>query len=396
MKPNNNRIKIGEMKKFLWPICLFIFCILVYYISSPGNTPYDYFTRLSVAFLQGKYWLSQSPPWLSELIPAGLGRYYVAYPPFPAILALPFVAIFGSNFPQQYLAHALGAGIVVLTFKISLSVKNSLKLAVWSAILVGIGSIIWYLSSVGSSWYLGQVAAAFFLTAAIAESLEKKRGFIVGIFLGAAYLSRLQSILSLPFFLYQLYSPKWKKNYLKVVLGILPFFIFNSLYNFARFGTILDKGYFLIPGLLQEPWFNKGLFSLTYIPNHLKIIFLSFPIFSRTFPYIKPSWAGLSIWITTPAFIYSLWANIKKRIIQMSWFSIGAIALVVFSHGSTGFAQFGYRFAVDFYPLLVLLTILGVSKQNGPKWHHWLLLALGIIVNLWGVLWINKFGWVSF
>jgi hypothetical protein len=78
-----------------------------------------------------------------------------------------------------------------------------------------------------------------------------------------------------------------------------------------------------------------------------------------------------------------------------TWFSIILIALVIFSHGTTGFTQFGYRYAVDFYPLLVFLTIKGAVNLNS-KYIHWVLLIMSIIVNLWGVIWINKFGWVSF
>ena len=175
----------------------------------------------------------------------------------------------------------------------------------------------------------------------------------------------------------------------------MPFISFNFYYNFLRFGSIFDKGYYLIPGVLEESWFKKGLFNLSYIPNNLKVIFASFPRFSENSPYITPSWAGLSIWITTPAFIYAFAANMKERMVRFSWVSILLISLIILSHGTTGFAQFGYRFAVDFYPILIFLTIKGVSGGK-LKWHHWLLLVVGIVVNLWGVIFINKFGWVGF
>ena len=367
---------------------------LIYFLSSTGNTPHNYFTRLADAFINGRYWLTENPPWLNELIPTGLNKYYVVYPPMPAILSIPFVFLFGKNFPQQYIAHMLGAGLVILTFAISWKIKKDKSLSLWSGILIGLGSIIWFLSSVGSAWYLGQISAAFFLTAAIYESLFKKRALLIGIFLGAAYLSRIQLVLSLPFFLYQIRG-KGLNDYIKIILGVTPFVIFNALYNYLRFGVPWDKAYYLIPGLLNEPWFSKGLFNISYVPSHLKVIFLALPIIKKGFPYIQPSWAGLAIWITSPAFIYSICASIKERFVQLSWFSILLISIVIFSHGTTGFAQFGYRFAVDFYPFLILLTIKGVAK-TGLKWHHWLLLIMGVIVNLWGVLWINKFGWVGY
>lgn len=314
----------------------------------------------------------------------------------PALLAIPFRYLLGSAFQQQYLAHILGAATAALTSLIAFSIKRQKALAIWSGLLVGAGSIIWYLSSTGSSWYLGQVSAAFFITAAIYEALNKKRPFLVGIFIGAAFLSRLHTILTIPLFLYLLKDKFWFKKYFFLGLGILPFVSFNFYYNFIRFGTIFDKAYVLIPGLAQESWYQDGLFNLSNIPNHLKVIFTALPKFSSSFPFVTPSWAGLAIWITTPAFVYSLFAKIKDRLIQVSWLVIILISLVIFSHGTTGFTQFGYRFAVDFYPALTLVTINGASQAHKLSWHHWLLLGIGVLVNLWGVLWINKFGWVGF
>lgn len=386
------------MKKFL--LAVFIFSFIVYFFTSAGRTPYDYFTRLSEAFLQGRYWLTEQPRWLSELIPAGVNRYYVVYPPMPAIILLPFVFAFGKNFPQQLLAHALGAGIVILTIKLSLLTKNDKKLAIWSGLFIGFGSIVWYLSASGSVWFVGQLTAAFFILAALVESLDKKRVWLVGIFLGAAYLSRTHVILSIPIFLFLLLrdNPKPLRQLFLLGLGFAPFISFDFYYNYVRFGSLFNKGYFLLPAILSEtsaPWFAKGVANIAYIPNGLRTMFWSFPKFLNNPPFIQPSWAGLAIWITTPAFIFALRAPLKDSLVKFCWLAILPILVVVLSHGGSGFAQFGYRFAVDFYPFLSLLTIKGVAK-TGLKWHHWLLLFLGILINLWGVLWINKFGWVSF
>ncbi len=370
--------------------------LIIYSATSGGATPYNYFIRLATSFLQGKYYLTENPPWLSELVPDIGGKFYVIQPPMPAILALPFVFIFGKNFQQQILAHIVGAGLVILTMLLSFRIKRDAKLAIWSGLLVGLGSIIWYEAATGSVWYLGQITSAFFLTAALVEAFGKKRPILIGIFLGATFLSRLHVILALPFFLYILYKNKasFLKNFFFLGLGMAPFFIFNFWYNFVRFGSIFDKGYFLVPGIYSEPWFSKGMLNIAYIPEHLKVIFLMLPKFISKMPFIEPSWGGLAIWITTPAFIYSLRANIKENITKLSWLSIFLIFLLVSLRGGTGWTQFGYRYAIDFYPFLTLLTIKGVAK-TGLKWHHWLLLSISILVNFWGVIFINKFGFVG-
>jgi len=340
--------------------------------------------------------LTENPPWLSELVPGPSGRFYVIQPPMPAILALPFVFVFGKSFEQQFLAHILGAGLVVLTMALSYRIKKDKLLAVWSGLLVGFGSIVWYLASVGSVWYLGQVTVAFFLTAALVESFGKKRAILIGIFLGGAFLSRIHTILSLPLFIFLLHSKKnLVGNLIYLGVGMIPFFLFNFGYNFVRFGTIFDKGYFLVPGIYSESWFSKGMLNIAYVPEHLKALFLMLPKFLPNPPYIEPSWYGLAIWITTPAFLLSLRASFKENVVKLSWLSIFLIFILVALRGGTGWTQFGYRYAVDFYPILTFLTIKSISK-TGLRQLHWLLLLVGIIVNLWGVIWINKFDWVSF
>jgi len=314
----------------------------------------------------------------------------------PAFLTTPFVFLFRANFQQQYLAHLIGAVIVVLTILLVLKIKKKNGLAIWSGILIGFSSIIWYLSSVGSVWYLGQITAVLFLLLALIESFGKKRPIIVGLLISMALLSRLQILPSILLFAYLIRNKLDKKNLVGFFAGLSVFVLIYGTYNFLRFGNVFETGYTLIPGILKEPWFEHGQFSLLNIPNHLKIFLAGMPKFSNNIPFVYPSWAGLAIWITTPAFIFSLFSPIKNKVNQLSWAVIVLVALINFSYGSTGFSQFGYRYAVDFYPFLTLLTINGVVNQNGPKWFHWTLLVLGIIVNLWGVLWINKFGWVSF
>ncbi len=62
---------------------------------------------------------------------------------------------------------------------------------------------------------------------------------------------------------------------------------------------------------------------------------------------------------------------------------------MLFTFAGTGFAQFGYRFSLDFMPFLFLLTIKGMGEEL--SWHQKALILASVVVNLWGVVWINKF-----
>ena len=183
---------------------------------------------------------------------------------------------------------------------------------------------------------------------------------------------------------------------IKLGLGVGIFVILNFLYNYVRFDTISNIAYTIQAA--EEPWFYpEGLFHISYIPKHLWILFLKPPVFSYDVPYVLPSLEGMSILITTPAVIYVALSGIRNKTAIACWTAIIPIAFVSFAHGGYGWVQFGYRFALDFYPFLLVLIALGMkTRMEGSidlKWDQKTLILLSICVNLWGVLWINKFGW---
>lgn len=388
--------KLPSEKRFA--VLIFFFFFFVYKYTGAGDTPYNYFVRLADSFLHGKMYLTEQPSWLSELIPSGT-KYFVPYSPFPAIALIPFIALFGPNFSQTIFTNLIGAIVPTAFYLVSIQKKLPKQSQIFITLLSGIGTIMWFESSVGSSWYLGQMMAAASLSVALLLALKKVSPFWVGLAIGAAYMSRIHTILAIPVFLYLqkelLFDNKFKwRNITLFGFSVGIFVLINALYNYARFGVFWDIGYLLIPGVLSEPWFSHGIENIIYIPQNLKSVFLSFPKHLNSPPYIEPSWNGLAIWITTPAFVFALLAPIKRRLTQFLWASILLIFVFVLSHGSNGFAQFGYRFAIDFYPFLIFLTLLGIEKTGVHK-LQWIFLIVGIFVNLWGVLWINKFGWVS-
>lgn len=387
-------------------ILLFIITFLVYYFTTERHpTPYNSFVRLADAFLHGRLYLTEKITWL-ELAPKD-GRYYIVPPPMPAILLMPFVSVFGLATNQTLASIILGSLNIVLIFLVTRGIIKNRIVQLWTTAMFGFGTIHWWIATAGGVWTFSQVTSVSFLFLAIYAVFKGKHSLLVGLLLGASFWSRLPTIFSLPFFIIML-SDRWLKKpsdtnilnrvdpkplfYLGVGVGI--FVCLNFIYNFLRFGTPLDVSYYLIPGILEEPWYKNGIFDISYIPRHLRVIFKGIPIFLSTFPYVKPSWDGMAIWITTPAFAYALFADIRDKLAIGCWLSIIPIALLDFTHGTWGFAQFGYRFGMDFYPFLFLLTVMGMGDR--VRWHHMILICFGILVNLWGVLWINKFGWVGY
>jgi hypothetical protein len=383
----------------------FLISFILYFITQPAvPDPFNYFIYLADALLNGRLHLLDTPFYFEELIIED-GLSYTIYPPMPALLLAPFVALWGLSFSQVFASIVLGSVNVSLVFLLMRRLTESFQKQIWMTLLFGFGTIHWYTSTIGSVWYFAHIVSLFFLLFAIIETFGQRRVFLIGLLLGASYWSRIPTVLTLPFFIVML-SDLWLpvshtesplkriklRPLLLLALGVGVFVLLNFLYNYLRFGSPFDVAYSMHTvseaKAKVSPWFDQGLFSLSYMRHHLYTFLLQPPAFIETWPYIVPSKAGLSILITTPAFIFALAAGIRNRLALACWLAVIPPALLIFSKSGTGWTQFGYRYALDFYPFLLLLTFKGIPQEL--KWYHKLLIILGILVNLWGVLFINR------
>lgn len=376
---------------------LFAITFIIYLFSNNGhNTPYNYFVLLADAFAHGKIYLSDNPPWLNELI-NWQGKYYVVYPPMPAILLMPFVALFGKGFSQSLFSIFLGSINVALAYFVFAKLFKT-KIAVWMSALFAFGTMHWFHAEVGSAWYLAHIVAIFFLWLALLEAISKKRFFLIGLLVGFAYLARLPALLAVVFFLFFLKEEfayyKNSKLTIKIkplallFLGILPAFVFNAFYNYVRYGVFYDIGYSLLP-IYHEPWYRYGLINLKYILIHLKEICTALPIIKSTPPYIIPSLNVMALWIVTPALLLIVFANFRSKLVFSSLIAVIFMSIPGLVHGQNGFTQFGFRFALDYFPFLLLLIASGLRNQ--VRWWSGLLIILSIVINLWGIVMISFF-----
>jgi 4-amino-4-deoxy-L-arabinose transferase-like glycosyltransferase len=385
---------LGTIQKFILIALISFFIFALSKGPPPGQ---NHFVYLADAFLHGRLSLSGGGMSLAEVVPQN-GNFYVVYPPMPAILLLPFVALFGTSFDQSLLSIILASLCVSITWLMLKKTGSNGNKALWLAALFGFGTCFWYIASVGSSWYIEHVSAVLFLTSAIILALYRKSDFAVGLLLGCAALSRLPTVLAFPFFLLLIYdrNSSWKPRFKQAVLFALGLLIpigLNALYNFVRYGTFLDVGYYLIPGIGQDPFFQQGIFNIAYIPRHLYAIFLQGPTLLNHFPYLKANWMGLGLFFTTPAFLY-IFKGPWNKISKYAALAVVCILPPIITHGTVGFTQFGYRFSLDFTPFLILLTAKGMRENLG--WPEKALIILSLLVNLWGVVSIIQFNFVSF
>jgi hypothetical protein len=375
-------------------------------VSSADRQELDYFVRLADAFLHGRVYLTEAPSWLNELIPRD-GVWYVAYPPMPAILLVPFVAVFGPGFDQQVASCLFGGIAVGLAWLVLGRFALSGRVRLGLTVVFGFGTILWYVAEVGSVWYISHVVAVLFSMAALVLLLDRRWPFLVGLLLGCAAISRLPVGLTAPFFLAVVVGLGWPPRLpargergaairagLAFLIGIaIPTAVY-LLYNVARWGTIVDQSYVLIPGVLEDPIYAKhGILALEYIPRHIHAIFLRSWNFVDDPPFFQPSWWGLSLFLTTPLFLWLGKARLRDP--RVAWAAIGtALALVpIVTHGNVGLTQFGYRFSLDVQPLL--FVILATVFERGMSRWAWAASAASVAICAYGI-WAISIGFVDF
>lgn len=372
----------------------FVLTIAVYFLFTPKTYQYlNYFTPLANSLLHLKLDVPDNPN-LNELVPHA-GKFYVVYPPMPAVVLIPFVAIFGADFNQKWASIIIAAISVGLFFLLSTRFTKKRWISIFLTLLLGFGTNFYFTSLVGSSWYFAHVCAVFFTILAFIGATSKKP-LLTGLFLGGAFLSRLPTIMIFPILIYLLMEESEKKERTRLLtnflVAVLSAIIIFGLYNKLRFGSFTETGYSLIPGILEESWFSKGVFSVSYVWRNIRAAFASFPIISTHFPYLVPSNYAMAIYLSSPALVLVLYSKFKEGRVKFLLMSIILAAIPGFMHATVGFTQFGYRFSLDYIVLLILML---ASSFERIGWRAALvLLSLSLAVNFY-VIYLYQIGFFS-
>ena len=134
--------------------------------------------------------------------------------------------------------------------------------------------------------------------------------------------------------------------------------------------------------MTDEPSFRDGLLSISYIPRHLNAIFLQSFDFTDRFPYLVPLTTGLSLTLSAPFLFWAVRA--RGPLVAVTWLAVALVLLPDVTHGSWGFAQFGYRFALDAVPLLLLL--LGWAYRERASLSLTIAVTVGVAVHAYGIV----------
>jgi hypothetical protein len=417
--------------------------LVVYLLSNPARDDvlnYNHFVWQAQAWLEGTAairWPVDTGPVTNDFfqdvmpVPDRPGFALLPFPPLPAVVLLPLVAVFGLATDAKLVAVALGAINVGLCWWMLTRVTRRRDAALLGTVFYGFGTVAWYASMLGSTWFLAHVvgSTALFVSILLALAGERRgrapgRQLLAGLAFGTAALARLTTIFGAPFFALVGGGGTFARRAIVAGVGaVIPLLILAG-YNVATSGHVFHPAYDYLreheyrplPSFYHPDWAAE---DPRYIPQNAQILLLWPPeqplrddpacegarvdglelLFSRRCPLVRPDPLGMSILLTSPAYLLMVPALIvgwRRRLVAGAGLAVLAIALADLAHFSQGWVQFGYRFSNDFAPFAVILVTLGIAMARARRAAWWGAVALvvaSVAVNAWGVMWGVRLGW---
>ena len=340
------------------------------------------------------------------------GKIYIVYPPLPALLMVPFVAILGNNFSDVWFTWAFAALNIVLLFR-TLEVMRvwriTNRLALENLILAltfGFGTIALWLCLGGKVWFTVQTISVFGILLTLHSTLSR-RWPLATLGVGMVMLTRtsdaLIGIVPLIVYLHDLgigrrmqgrwhFLPQRWPSVHELMVTLAPFtaaLLIYLVHNKLYFGNPLSTG-FDIQNQQNYPAIKYGILSWHYIWPNFVVDFLRWPAFNFSGAldlYPKPdlfsSGVGTSIFFSTPLLVIFLSApqgkTLQSWLRNTFWVTVAIMLLTVLLYCTTGWNQVGSRYLFGFYPLLFLL----LAQRAAPLDIRWISLAgLSIFINL--------------
>lgn len=368
-------------------IALPLVVFLAYFFANPlSGWYYDYTLRIAGALLHGQTGLTEKPPeWLNEMIPHN-GNYYSAFPLGSVLTMVPLAILqrlgWLKDFPGTFLAALLATVATLLLYGIAGRYGDAKPRRWVLALFPVLGTWMWANLAFAGAWHIalgvavvGQLGALYFI-------LIRFRPFWAGACFALAFGNRTEILLLAPLFFYLLYRQSgnlWQAldRFIAVPLALG---IATLTYNYARFGSPLDFGYARIPGVLEEPWYQHGIFSLRAIPGNVQAMLLEPWRRISEFPYFVPSGFGGSIFLNSPFLIYLFRLGARDATLKLlSWGAIIGLTFVLWCHGNPGGWQVSYRYGMELLPWMFLILL--ESSPRKVRWHEFVLLILSLGIN---------------
>ena len=410
---NDNRMLIK------WTLSIFLFGLVVFGATFAErlarHSPDNHYVYMADGFLHGRLHLEGAPPHRNDWAKYD-DKWYVSFPPAPAVLMMPGVFIFGMSFNDRIFTLFFAAAGPALLFLVLMLLRRRgsihrtpHELALLSAVF-GVGTVYYFAAVQGSVWYTAHMVGTTLMLLFMLAALDATHPILAGLALGAAFACRPPMLLAAPFFVFELLRPHFgdspkglfssipgalkqigmKKTLLELICFIVPIAAILGMMmamNAARFDDPFEFGH----KHLQVRWTGRilkwGLFHYHYLAHNLAVALTLLPWLSAKPPYLQISLHGLAIWFTTPMLLYILWPKKRDRFYVALAVTAACVAAPSLLYQNSGWIQFGYRFALDYMPYLMVM--LAASGRRFGKFFI-ALFVFAVAVNLFGAVTFDR------
>ncbi|HEX9043733.1 MAG TPA: hypothetical protein VF802_01785 [Candidatus Limnocylindrales bacterium] len=357
----------------------------VYALSDAArDSPYNHFVRQADAFLHGRAAIQLPDPtqpdapangYFQDAMPVlgpdgqPTGEALIPFPPLPAIILVPFVAVFGLATNAQWIATILAALAVGLAFRVLGRLRIGPGARLLATLFLGVGTVFWYAAEVGTTWFIAHVVAVLVTFLALDTALAAddggdlgsdgdeatvdirnpsavatrgagsprpsgllgllglldRRQVLAGFLLGLAATARLTVALGAPFLVFVGGGGSWPRRTISAGLGMAVPLMALAAFNVATTGHVFHPAYDYqyqmeasgYPQLGYNP--DWSIEDVRYLPQNLVLMLAGLPsilpacdpgaprgLFDQACPFLRPEPIGMSLLLVSPGWLLAL------------------------------------------------------------------------------------------
>jgi hypothetical protein len=421
----------------IYAACTVVFMLVAARTTLTEHTPFNHYALLADAWLHGRQDLAGGAPGyaMGNDFAVFQGKTYISFPPFPAALMLPFVALAGSaeDFRDGQFILWLAGLAPAFTYLVleklrrpdatgeARSDRTELE-NVALALLFAFGTVYFFTAVQGTVWFAAQVVGTGVFALYVLFALGAELPLLAGTMLAFAFMTRPPMLLAGALFgleairvcakdglpvegpLPERALRTWErldKAKLARMLALfsaplLAAFAIESVMNHARFETwnpnVGHEYLTVVWAARMKKW---GLFGIHYLSKNLGVALTILPwLPPRPAPEGSPTFVvnehGLALWFTTPLYLWLLWPRKKGWLYAVVAISAALPAVMDLMYQNSGWRQFGYRFSNDYAVLLFVLIAIG-GRSFG--WLFRTAAAWAVAWNLFGAATFDRRGW---
>lgn len=323
-------------------------------------------------------------------------RYFVSFPPLPAVLMMPVVAAvgYGANDVIFTILFAALNGVLIFLLlehlRKSGHSKRDPQENLWLTLLFTLGSNHLWSSVLGQVWYTALIIGLTFHLAFVYFAIDARRPFWAGVMLACGFSTRATLVFAALFFYWQLWRPAHGERFAPAELW-RRFLLFSLpcaavgltllFYNYVRFERLTEFGHIYLAGGRIPRIRDYGLFHPVFLSRNLHAMLTLTPRITTDPWSFQISKHGMSLLLTSPALLWLLWPKVRTALSRAAAYSAGLLLIPILLYQNTGWVQFGFRFMLDFLPYLVILLAVG-AVPIGRRFKT--LILAGLLVNAFG------------